>query len=456
MAVNQRSNVGLFSGWVAGQDDWGNLMNLNLRLLDSLVQSSVLDVVNEPPAAPDDGDLYQVDIAPTGAFAGEGNNLARWDGEAEGWEFVEPKEGWRVYRRSNGRYRVFKSGAWEVDDAITAAANTLARRNASGQLEVAAPGDDAHAVNRGYANDNYEEKRLNNLAATTDPGASDDSTQGYQVLSRWVNTSTKELWLCLDATEGAAEWAQSTLTLDELGSAALADVQSSPTDTTAGRLMAVGAFGLGRQIVSSEANADNYTDPGTYISVSGGHINFPPRGNNNRAIIVVSGGNSYTSQTVYQVTDNRVWTRAAADLAGADWVEVFNTGNILGTVSQSSGVPTGAIIESDSNSDGEYTKFADGTLICTKTVSFTGEVSSPLGSLFISDNINLGAYPTSRTGVDSVHFFVRAASSNAPLWFGVGTGGISTSWPNGWIIAAVARNDPINYAVVCTMIGRWY
>lgn len=42
----------------------------------------------------------------------------------------------------------------------------------------------------------------------------------------------------------------------------------------------------------------------------------------------------------------------------------FTRANILGTVSQSSGTPTGAIIERGSNANGEWIKFADGTLIC--------------------------------------------------------------------------------------------
>lgn len=37
---------------------------------------------------------------------------------------------------------------------------------------------------------------------------------------------------------------------------------------------------------------------------------------------------------------------------------------ILGSVSQSGGTPTGAIIESGSNANGEFTKFADGRMIC--------------------------------------------------------------------------------------------
>ena len=39
-------------------------------------------------------------------------------------------------------------------------------------------------------------------------------------------------------------------------------------------------------------------------------------------------------------------------------------GSILGTVSQSGGVPTGAIIQRGSNANGEFVRFADGTQIC--------------------------------------------------------------------------------------------
>ena len=44
--------------------------------------------------------------------------------------------------------------------------------------------------------------------------------------------------------------------------------------------------------------------------------------------------------------------------------EIYGQGNILGTVSQSAGVPTGAIIERGSNANGEFVKYADGTMIC--------------------------------------------------------------------------------------------
>ena len=70
----------------------------------------------------------------------------------------------------------------------------------------------------------------NKLDATANPGVGNDSSEGYAVTSKWVNTSTAEIFLLLDQTDGAAVWGQATLTLDELGSAALADVGAGGTD----------------------------------------------------------------------------------------------------------------------------------------------------------------------------------------------------------------------------------
>ena len=49
-------------------------------------------------------------------------------------------------------------------------------------------------------------------------------------------------------------------------------------------------------------------------------------------------------------------------------VDHYKKSNILGTVSESGGVPTGAIIERGSNSNGEFVRYADGTQICWRTV----------------------------------------------------------------------------------------
>ena len=52
------------------------------------------------------------------------------------------------------------------------------------------------------------------------------------------------------------------------------------------------------------------------------------------------------------------WAAAIGQLNAADWF------NVLGTVSQSGGVPTGDLFERGDNANGEYVRFADGTQIC--------------------------------------------------------------------------------------------
>ncbi len=58
---------------------------------------------------------------------------------------------------------------------------------------------------------------------------------------------------------------------------------------------------------------------------------------------------------------------------GTNWSEalnvspgdtVYSSANLLGFVSQSGGMPTGAVMESGSNANGSYIRFADGTQIC--------------------------------------------------------------------------------------------
>ena len=123
----------------------------------------------------------------------------------------------------------------------------------------------------------------------------------------------------------------------------------------------------------SEGFAQFYTEPGAY-----------------RITATASGGG--TTRTWRYVSlfdfDANVGTAAGevptnADLGSASLVDAIGSGDlygrdsILGTVSETAGVPTGAIIESGSNSEGEYTKFADGTMTqfgtITLSVSFTQE-----------------------------------------------------------------------------------
>lgn len=48
----------------------------------------------------------------------------------------------------------------------------------------------------------------NNFAANTDPTATDDDSEAYEVGSRWINVTTDAAFTCVDASTGAAVWDQ--------------------------------------------------------------------------------------------------------------------------------------------------------------------------------------------------------------------------------------------------------
>ncbi len=74
---------------------------------------------------------------------------------------------------------------------------------------------------------------------------------------------------------------------------------------------------------------------------------------------------------------------------------LYRRANILGTVGQTGGVPTGAVIESGSNANGQFVRFADGLQICTNgnaaittnPAAFAGTVTSVDG-----DKLRIGRW----------------------------------------------------------------
>ena len=69
--------------------------------------------------------------------------------------------------------------------------------------------------------------------------------------------------------------------------------------------------------------------------------------------------------------------------------DYYNQANILGLVSQSGGTPTGAIIERGSNANGEYVRFADGTIICLITLTPVAAIDQAFFGGFRSAPFNL-------------------------------------------------------------------
>lgn len=147
--------------------------------------------------------------------------------------------------------------------------------------------------------------------------------------------------------------------------------------------------------------------------------------------------------------DARYYTRGQSDTALAT---KYDKTNILGTVSQSGGVPTGAIIESGSNGNGRYVKWADGTLECFAPF--------PAGVLAVET-----AYGAMYRSPSLSWTFPAAFVGNRPVVtgsIGVASGGIpGVSVVSSTLTGAVFYVlNPVNYTASIgydmRAIGRWF
>jgi hypothetical protein len=304
--------------------------NEALRLLDAMVQLSVLDRTRTaPPANPGNGDRHLVASGATGAWAGWDLNIAyRIDGA---WMRLVPRVGWQVWVADEGVPLVWTGSAWQ----------DVADRPLQG-LKVA-----------------------NGTAAAPSLSFSADPDTGlYRAGADALGISA-----------GGAERARVTSSgLQVTGQITGTAVTQSATDTTAGRLLTT----------------------------------------------------------------------------GAGPAQAFRRGNILGAVSQSGGVPTGAMIESGSNSNGEYVRLANGTQICTHAVS---------ASLAI-DTAFMGGF---RSAAQTWTF--PAAFSAAPNFTPVARnltafGAVSANVPGTtsatYAVTAVSSQSAATREVLLHAVGRWF
>lgn len=124
---------------------------------------------------------------------------------------------------------------------------------------------------------------------------------------------------------------------------------------------------------------------------------------------------------------------------------------IVGTVSQSGGTPTGAIVERGSNANGEYVRFADGTQICWRaTPGTTLSTTTAANGLYRTDPSPV-SFPASFVGAPLGCMSIAPGNG----WLGTLSGINATQWSYQLLalqaITAGATNGMMFYA-----IGRWF
>lgn len=135
-------------------------------------------------------------------------------------------------------------------------------------------------------------------------------------------------------------------------------------------------------------------------------------------------------------------------------VGAYHTANIVGTVSQSAGVPTGAIIERGTFADGEYVKYADGTMLQMGSLAITGKaVSSAAGSIFQSAAVDTITFGIPFVGVvrPSVDFLYSSGGSR-PWSIITGLSGTSMSY----VLQSPTSMTALSGTYYWSAMGRWF
>lgn len=94
------------------------------------------------------------------------------------------------------------------------------------------------------------------------------------------------------------------------------------------------------------------------------HLKVSPDGSTWTEALVVDASTGHLSGAAVQVSATDT---TAGRLARADYA--YGPGNLVGTVAQTGGIPTGAVIESGTGATGAYVRYADGTQICSATLT---------------------------------------------------------------------------------------
>jgi hypothetical protein len=342
--------------------------NEALERLDLLVQLVLegFDAI-APPVAAIDGQVWALGLAPQGDWAGQGGKLAARVGGA--WLFVPPAAGWCATHAA--QMRVFDGQSWVVPEpgalqnlqgigigtsydannplAVAGQSSLLTHQGAGHQLKI---------------NKNAATDTASLLFQTGWSGRAEMGTAGNDDFSIKVSPDGASFLeaLVADGSTGHVTLPQGAAVEGVLSGTA---VTQSSLDTTAGRVTKVGDFGLGSDSGQTVADLDD---------LRYGSMLFPLNATSGPVgahSLLTQARLSGARATQFAIGDAalrafiRNYGTASGALAWSDWAELFHTQNILGTVSQTGGVPTGAILQRGSNANGAFVRFADGTQICT-------------------------------------------------------------------------------------------
>lgn len=266
----------------------------------------------------------------------------------------------------------------------------------------------------------------------------------------WVFIPPQEGWVAMDNTsaslrywDGTAWAAPSEADLSNITALGI----NTSADATNRLSVASNATllthdGSGHQLkLNKAATAD--TASLLYQTNWSGRAEMGTAGNDDFAIKVSADGSSWVTALQFdgatgtasgQAVQQSATDITAGRLARAD--HVFGPGNLLGTVSQSGGTPTGAVLERGENANGSYLRLADGTQICWKANFITASGAAAnwtFPAAFATADVSVSATSAFSGGVRVITADVPTASSVAiRSWT---TSGSQNVYPTAHLIA---------------------
>ena len=482
--------------------------NEALRVLDVIVQLAVADRTRTTaPASPVIGARHIVAAGAVGIWAGLDGRIAVYD--VEGWIYYTALAGWRAEVIAEGKAAVFNGSAWigtgdlplSVQQlgvntaadatnrlAVSAPATLLTNAGAGHQLKInkATVADTASLLfQTGFAG-----RAELGLTGTDDLSikiSADGSTfaEGLRVTAPGGAVSlpagalladgtaaTPGLRFAADTDTGMIRPAANQIGLVAGGTqrallsatalqidvpVAGTAVQTGSHDATAGRLLRAfqtgGVFGIGvaqgESLGTPVANANSVTVAAAYRT-DASTTNLPAAVTSGLLEVFHGAG----SDTVHQRwtattadTATRSWQRRYAGGTWQAWALVYNQSNLIGTVAQAAGVPTGAAIERASNANGEYVRLADGTQICTRINLGAPSAATASGALFRSADV-AWTFPAAFVAAP----VITGDADDSDAW--IVAGAPSVTAVNLRVMSSVTKAAALNLRALA--VGRWF
>ena len=427
--------------------------NEALRLLDVLAQLQVQTrTLTVAPGAPVEGDRHIVANSATGAWTGHDDEIAFLDASG-GWQFITPQTGWQarvldeeisVFYTSTG-WQNSNSGLQEFDMiGVNTTPDSINRLSVSSPAVLLSHNGADHRLKLNKAS----MADTGSMLFQTDwSGRAEVGLVGNDDFTLKVSDDGSNFTTALHVSNATGQ-VSLPAGLNVTGSIGGTAVQSAPDDTTAGRLMPVGAFGLGGAgiLLTSADNLDDVRPSGLYSWANSKPVNAA---NSVCQMIHMERTGHYSrSQIVFRSGGGAMDASFRGYTGGAwrEWRTLLHNANIVGPVSQSGGVPNGAIIEQGSNANGRWVKFADGSMQCSLDGASVSSVSTSEGTIYRSSTSSW-TYPASFYEAP----VVTGSADDLKCWISTATPGVTSCSVQ--LKSAVSTASSVNFRLVAH--GRW-